>query len=703
MSYASAAEIRMATAELLRAPRRVTVAEAAEQYLRIATPGGFSGGWDPRSAPYMVEPMNATASRHVEGVVFCGPAQSLKTFSMLGGRIAYTTVCNPADMLVIQMSQDTARDWSRKELDRWISSSPEIAAKLSPRARDDNTYDKFWRDGSVLKIGWPSKTQVASKSVRDALATDYDRMPDDIDGEGSLWVMLLQRIKAWGSSGIVIVESSPGRDVEPEHARWVAPHGTHEAPPVGGVLGLYNLGDRGRWYWPCPHCGEYFHAEPGVGLFGVPPLEELRELFKSYSVSQLVSRYELPVHRACGARIEPEHKLRMNLAGAWLAEGERIDRRGEITGTARKSSVASYWLGGVAAVFQHWGKLVQKHIAAAEHWARTGEVTTLKATINTDQGAPFWVPVAGKSADAARLQAAAEDWQQETVPEGVRFLLAAVDVQGNRFVVQVIGIGPSATAPWEWWVVDRYTLRTSRRETPGGELLPLSPATYLEDWERITERVVQRRYQLPDGRFMPITRVAVDSGGAGKRREGRSESVTEKAYAWWRGLQARGLGWNVRLVKGASSKDAPRVVESYPDTSGRKDRGASTGDVPVLMLNTNVLKDAVAADLERFADGQGVAHLPTWLSAEVFAEFTAEVRTAAGWVNPSSARNEAFDLAVYPRALCIQLELDRPGWWDSPPAWALPWDRNPTLVSATADKAPPAQRSFADIARALNG
>jgi phage terminase large subunit GpA-like protein len=156
------------------------------------------------------------------------------------------------------------------------------------------------------------------------------------------------------------------------------------------------------------------------------------------------------------------------------------------------------------------------------------------------------------------------------------------------------------------------------------------------------------------------------------------------------------------LVKGASSKDAPRVVESYPDTSGRKDRGASAGDVPVLMLNTNILKDAVAADLERFADGQGVAHLPTWLSAEVFAEFTAEVRTAAGWVNPSSARNEAFDLAVYPRALCIQLELDRPGWWDSPPVWALPWDRNPTLISGL-PVAPPAQRSFADIARILNG
>ena len=25
-----------------------------------------------------------------------------------------------------------------------------------------------------------------------------------------------------------------------------------------GILSLYNRGDRRRWYWPCPHCGEYF-------------------------------------------------------------------------------------------------------------------------------------------------------------------------------------------------------------------------------------------------------------------------------------------------------------------------------------------------------------------------------------------------------------------------------------------------------------
>lgn len=709
MSYASAADIRQSTAELLRAPQRVTVSEAAERYLRVATPGGFVGSWSRATFPYMVEPMDVTSSRHITGVVFVGPAQSGKTFSLIGGRIAYSMVCDPADMLVIQMSQDTARDWSRKELDRWIRNSPKIAERLSTRARDDNTYDKFWRNGAVLKIGWPSVSQVSSKSLRDAISTDYDRTPADIDGEGSLWGLLDQRIKAWGSRGIVIAESSPGYDVEPEHAKWTRPAGSHEAPPVGGILGLYNAGDRCRWFWPCPHCGEYFEAEPGIGLFGIPALDELREMYKSYSVNQLVARFAQPVHRLCGVLIAPEHKYAMNLRGAWVADGEQIDSKSVISGMPRRSHIASYWLGGMAAAFQSWDKLVQKYLTAAEQWARSGEITNLRTTVNTDQGMPFCAPIIGTSQDASGLRTYAEDWPKELVPAGVRFLLAAVDVQGGRFVVQVFGIGPgSGDAPFDWWIVDRYALKTSRRETGSGELLPMNPAVYLEDWGRITENVVRRRYALADGsgREMPIIRVAVDSGGAGRRREGRSEGVTEKAYAWWRGLNAQGLGWNVRLVKGASTKDAPRVIEAFPDTRGRKDRGASMGDVPVLMLNTNTLKDGVAADLERCAAGNGGARLPVWLGDEVYAELTAETKTSAGWVNPAGARNEAFDLSVYARALCVLFEVDRPGWWDRPPVWAMPWDQNTSLVApgVSAQSGPAVRRrSFSEMAKELNG
>jgi phage terminase large subunit GpA-like protein len=126
------------------------------------------------------------------------------------------------------------------------------------------------------------------------------------------------------------------------------------------------------------------------------------------------------------------------------------------------------------------------------------------------------------------------------------------------------------------------------------------------------------------------------------------------------------------LVKGASSKDGPRVSKTYPDASKRQDRKANArGEIPVWLLNTLVLKDALAADMERTEPGPGYIHWPAWLGAWFFEELTAEVRTAKGWENAGGARNEAMDLMVYNQAawLCLRAErLD----WNNPPAWAQP-------------------------------
>ena len=46
------------------------------------------------------------------------------------------------------------------------------------------------------------------------------------------------------------------------------------------------------------------------------------------------------------------------------------------------------------------------------------------------------------------------------------------------------------------------------------------------------------------------------------------------------------------------------MVESFPDTRNRSDRNAgSAGDVPVLMLNTTLIKDDVMGKVWRTEDG----------------------------------------------------------------------------------------------------
>lgn len=666
--HANPADIVRNIAELIRPPRRISVSAAAEDYLILNEPGGYQGKFTLDVAPYMREPLDLKASRRFEGVVFVGPARSLKTQALIDGGMAYTVTCDPGDALIVQMSQEAARDFSRTRVDRAIRYSPEIKARLSTGRADDNVYDKFFKTGQVLKIGWPAVSQVSSKSIRWVDITDYDRIPDDIEGEGSLWSLALKRTQTFKSRGMCCAESSPGREVKDPTWRKQSPH---EAPPCTGIIGLYNTGDRRRWYWACPSCGEFSEPEPGVGSFALPSFEELKETIRGADLMQLARRSAFFACPHCGDLITERHKRSMNKGGVWLIEGQRIDKHRVITGEPRESKVASFWLGGQAAAFQSWESICLRYLEGVHAYVTTGDETKLQGTTNLDQGAPYMPQrsEAVRSADA--LIDRREEVIKHQVPEGVRFLVTSVDVQAGgkpRFVVQVHGYGVGG----EEWVIDRYNIRTSKRKNDDGEELPIDPSAYLEDWEALVTDVMQKAYPLSDGsgRAMLPALVVCDSGG--------KAGVTEKAYDFYRKLKRRGLHRNFMLIKGGSQPNAPRIRESYPD-SERKDRKAKArGEIPVFMLNTNMLKDAVNNALQRDKPGAGYVHTPEWLGEWWFEELTFEVRTQRGWEKPSKGANEAFDLFCYALAGAIKLGLETIDW-ARPKPFARPWDDNPNV------------------------
>ncbi|PCM68802.1 DNA packaging protein, partial [Enterobacter cloacae] len=138
---------------------------------------GNSVPWDPDLAPYVIEPMNCLASREYDAVVFVGPARTGKTIGLIDGWIVYNIVCDPADMLVIQVSEEKAREHSKKRLDRTFRCSPEVKTRLSPRRNDNNVYDRTFRAGNYLKLGWPSVNIMSSSDYKSVALTDYDRFP----------------------------------------------------------------------------------------------------------------------------------------------------------------------------------------------------------------------------------------------------------------------------------------------------------------------------------------------------------------------------------------------------------------------------------------------------------------------------------------------------------------------------------------------
>lgn len=668
MTYATAREVRLGVAEMIRPPRRINVSEGAKA-LHVANASGAAGAWDPTVSPYMVEPLNMTGSRQYEAVVFVGPARSGKTISLIDARLAYLITCNPADTMVVQMSKDAAEDYSKTRIARGIAASPELRKRLSPRAHDDNILLKFFRSGMSLRMGWPSISVLSGKDIHDVLMTDVDNYTGDL-GIDECFGLALKRTQTFMSAGMVVAESSPATDYT--DGAWKPAH-AHQGPPAAGIAALYARGDRRRWYWPCPECGERFIAAPGYDGFALPPTEELLERVVVDDIQKMARRYSLLHCPHCGVGLDHRWKDDMNQAGVWAAEGQLVQADGTVLGEALPTRIASYWLGGVAAAYQSWESLMERYLQALRTFATTGEERPLKTTHNVD-GAINYVPMAARSAsDPGEMQERAEVWAAGVVPEGVRFLLATVDVQGNRFVVLVLGFGLGESGQLERWVVDSFTLRTSKRDDGSGGFLPLDPPKYLEDWERLIEKVISRRYPVADdtGRTMPLRAVGIDWGG--------KSGTSVRALEFWRSLKARQLHTRVRLIKGDTRRDGPLFRETFPDSRKRKDRkSGSAGDVPQLLLNVDRLKDTVDANVKRAEPGPGYYHFPDWLPEAFYAELTAESRTAKGWENLANRRNEAFDLCGYAEGMALWLKV--PGIkWDAPPVWAGAWDDNPDV------------------------
>lgn len=426
----------------------------------------------------------------------------------------------------------------------------------------------------------------------------------------------------------------PGRDVKDVKWRRTSPH---EAPPTTGILSLYNRGDRRRWYWPCPHCGEYFQ-----------PCGDVVAGFRDIADPVLASEAAYIQCPSCSGRIMPEQKRELNGRGVWLRDGESINADGSRYGDPRRSRIASFWMEGPAAAYQTLSQLVYKLLTAEQEYETTGSEETLKTVINTDWGLPYLPRASMEQRKSELLEQRAEPVPSSSVPDGVNFLVATVDVQAGRhrrFVVQVTGYGSRG----ERWIIDRYNITQSLRGDSDGESQRIDPASYPEDWDVLLTDVFHKSWPLASdpSQQMRLMAMAVDSGG--------EDGVTDNAYKFWRRCRRDGLGKRIYLFKGDSIRRAKLITRTFPDNTGRTGRRAqAAGDVPLWLLQTDALKDRVNNALWRDSPGPGYVHFPDWLGSWFYDELTYEERSSDGkWSKPGRGANEAFDLMVYAEALVI--------------------------------------------------
>lgn len=657
--FSSVAEIIYNLADQIRPPERIRVSTAASLYRKVNNPGSYVGDWDNRVAPYMVEPMDMMASRDYTNMAFVGPAQSGKTDALIINGLLYNIRVDPMDTMLFCPTEDAARDFGIRRVDRLHRHSPAVGSCILSGATNDSTFEKHYVSGTMLTLSNPTVTNLAGRPVGRVLLTDYDRMPEDIGGDGGAYDLADKRTTTFNSFRMCMAESSPSRPIL--DLKWMAKEGTHEAPPCTGIIALYNRGDRRRWHWPCPLCGTYFEGKFQHLIYMKRP--GLSNLEISETVAMQCPHCEEAIH--------PDERQEMQQWGVWVPEGMTVNRNGLLEGRRPKTKFASYWLRGVAAAFVTWSKLVQVYLDAMDEFNRTGTDESLKKFWNNDMGEPYFPIQASDMRLPEKLQQRAVEREPKKVPLDVRFLIAQVDVQKNSFRVQVTGIKPGH--PFDIEIIDSFEIRKSKREDVDGDHYMVKPASYLEDWDLVEEKVIDAMYEIADetGRKMSIAHTVCDAYG--------KAGVTGNAYDFYRKLKATGKHIRFHLLKGDPTPGVPMTRISYPDSQRKDMKSAARGDIPVLMINSNMVKDMLNGRLDVVEPGKGMITFPDWLPDEFYMEMCAEVKDAKGkWVNVNNARNEAWDLTAY----CIAcgnspkiLDLQKINW-EKPPAWAAEIDSN---------------------------
>ena len=267
--------------------------------------------------------------------------------------------------------------------------------------------------------------------------------------------------------------------------------------------------------------------------------------------------------------------------------------------------------------FAPWSDLVEMFLRSQ------GDVNKLKVFTNTMLGLPW----RDRDSAANEVGMRARRFDSHSLPDGVKSLVVAIDVQGDWLSVMTTGWGDGETV----WIVDRFNFYGDI-DTPGeGAWLDL------EDWLRSDPT-----WRRGDRNF-GINALAIDTGGSDTqavyREFFRIRDILKARRAKTFAVKGEGRGWDRPIVAGKPTRRSVAGV-------GRK--------IPLHIVGTNQAKNQVVSLLNTDSRSQFATGLPD----EVFKELAAEelrTETVKGrriktWVQIHD-RNEALDCLVYALAV----------------------------------------------------
>jgi phage terminase large subunit GpA-like protein len=590
--------------QALRPPRRLKLSEWADEHFYLSAESAADPGrW--KTIPYQREPMDAISDPTVEQVSFMKSARVGYT-KMLNAAVGYHIHQDPCPVQVVQPTLEDASGYSKEEIAPMLRDCPVFSDILAPsKTRDsDNTIlHKVFRGGSLSIVGANSGRGFRRVSRRVMAFDETDGYPLSAGVEGDPIKLGIRRTEYYWNRKII----------------------AGSTPTLAGLSRIERLflaGDQRRYYVPCTECGHMDFL-----VFRQETTEEGEPVghFMHWPSGHPESAHF--VCRECGGVIEHQDKRAIVAAGEWRAHAP-------FTGHASFHIWAAYSYSPNAT----WGQLAKEFLEA-----NTGGPDQLKTFVNTVLGETWQEK--GEAPEWERLYHRREDYTRGTCPDGVLFLTAAVDVQKNRLVYEVVGWGRGK----ESWSIDYDVI--------AGDT---SDASEKGPWPQI-DALLARSFPSASGANLTILRMAVDSG-----------DQTQTVYGWAR----RHPLTQVIAVKGFPSGSAIVGAPSKVDVAWdgkRLKRGYLMWPV-VGSIAKSELYGWLRLGLptgEAMASGAptppGYCHFPEY-GEEYFKQLTAEHlirsrsrngRVRMEWQPIPGRENHVLDCRVYARAAAAVVGLDR--------------------------------------------
>lgn len=565
-------------AKAVSPPPLLTVSQWADRYRRLSAESAAEPGqWNTARAPYQREIMDAVNQPMVEDIVVMSSAQVGKT-ELLLNIIGYYIDYDPAPMLIVQPTvKPMAEDFSKDRLAPMIRDTPALSGKVrdaKAKTSGNTILHKTFPGGHVTIAGANSPSSLASRPIRIVLMDEIDRYPPSAGTEGNPIKLAEKRTTTfWNKKKIKV-----------------------STPTIKGQSQIeqeFESGTMEEWCVPCPCCGKY------------QPYEWKRVRFSDVTMEC----------QFCGEHIsEVDWKQG---EGKWIAKYPERHRK------------RSFHLNELASPWTHWQTIIREWKEANKEMKENGNPNKLKIFVNTALGETW--EERGKGADDDSLLSRRERYHAE-LPEGVLVLTAAVDVQDDRFELEVVGWGRG----YESWGI--------RYEKIYGDL------DKEEVWEELEEKL-DREFYFASGSSLLIAKTCIDTGG----------HKTTECYKFLKRMEKKGKRVSGIKGFGREGQGIPLIHKVSINNEYK---------VKVFILGVDSGKEIVVTRLSTVDEGPGYCHFPInkecGYEEKVIKGFNSEQRVTelrdgraiTKWKVKSGVRNEPLDLRVYNTAAVEILHPD---------------------------------------------